>query len=50
MESTTGWRSDRSRSSTGLITNRRSGTPARSTLSTSLAMNVSETRGYPIST
>ena len=50
MASTTGCRSERSRSSIGLMTNSRRGTPARSTRSTSLAMKVSETRGYPIST
>ena len=50
IASTTGWRSSRSRSSTGLTTNSRSGTPACSTRCSSLAMNVSETRGKPMRT
>jgi hypothetical protein len=50
MASTTGWRSSRSRGSTGLTTNSRIGTPAASTRAISLAMNVSETRGKPIRT
>ena len=48
IASSTGWSWPCSRSSTGLITNSRSGTPACSTRWISDAMNVSETRGNPI--
>jgi hypothetical protein len=50
MRSTTACLRFAARSSTGLMTNRRTAIPACSTRWISLAMNVSETRGNPMRT